>query len=64
MGSIFSIFSILSSTCFSAFTNNLNNELFVKGIEVGRYEVIFDRAEGEMTPECKDELEAIKKTIE
>jgi len=44
--------------------DSLNNELFVKGIEVGRYEVIFDRAEGEMTPECKDELEAIKKTIE
>jgi hypothetical protein len=44
--------------------DSLNSEIFVKDIEIGRYEVIFDRAEGEMSPECKEELEKIKHTVE
>jgi hypothetical protein len=44
--------------------DSLKSEIFVKEIEVGRYEVIFDRAEAEMTPECKEELEEIRKTVE
>jgi hypothetical protein len=44
--------------------DSLKSEIFVKEIEVGRYEIIFDRAEAEMTPECKEELETIKHTIE
>ena len=44
--------------------DSLTSEIFVKDIEIGRYEVIFDRAEGEMSPECKEELEAIKHTVE
>jgi len=44
--------------------DSLNSEIFVKDIEIGRYEVIFDRAEGEMSPECKEELESIKHTVE
>ena len=44
--------------------DSLTSEIFVKDIEIGRYEVIFDRAEAEMSPECKIELEAIKHTVE
>ena len=44
--------------------DSLNSEIFVKDIEIGRYEVIFDRAEGEMSLECKEELEKIKHTVE
>jgi hypothetical protein len=44
--------------------DSLNSEIFTKDIEIGRYEVIFDRAEGEMSPECKIELESIKHTVE
>lgn len=44
--------------------DSLNSEIFVKDIEIGRYQVIFERAEGEMSPECKQELEAIKHTVE
>lgn len=44
--------------------DSLTSEIFIKDIEIGRYEVIFDRAEGEMSPECKQELEAIKHTVE
>jgi len=44
--------------------DSLKSEISGKEIEVGRYEVIFDRAEGEMSPECKQELEAIRKTVE
>jgi hypothetical protein len=44
--------------------DSLTSEIFVKDIEIGRYEVIFDRAEGEMSPECKEELESIKHTVE
>jgi len=44
--------------------DSLKSEIFVREIDLGRYEVIFDRAEGEMSPECKDELEKIKSTVE
>jgi hypothetical protein len=44
--------------------DSLNSEIFTKDIEIGRYEVIFDRAEGEMSLECKEELEKIKHTVE
>jgi hypothetical protein len=44
--------------------DSLTSEIFVKDIEIGRYEVIFDRAEGEMSPECKEELEMIRHTVE
>ena len=44
--------------------DSLNGDILIKNIDIGRYESIFDRAEGEMTPECKDELEAIRKTVE
>jgi len=44
--------------------DSLQMEILSKDIEVGRYEIIFDRAEGEMSFECKTELEAIKHTVE
>lgn len=44
--------------------DSLKAEIFTNEIEVSRYEIIFDRAEAEMTPECKEELEAIRKTVE
>jgi hypothetical protein len=31
----------------------------MKDIEVGRYEYILDRADQEMSPECKDKLDSI-----
>ena len=39
--------------------DSLRYEMFSKDIEVGRYEVILDRAEAEMSPDCKQELEKI-----
>jgi hypothetical protein len=44
--------------------DSLKMEISSKDIEIGRYEIIFDRAEGEMSPECKTELETIKHTVE
>jgi hypothetical protein len=45
-------------------SDSLKSEIFVMEIDLNRYEVIFDRAEGEMSPECKEELESIKHTVE
>jgi len=53
-----------SIVIFKKQIDSLNSEIFVKDIEIGRYEIIFDRAEGEMSPECKEELESIKHTVE
>jgi hypothetical protein len=39
--------------------DSLTWEMTTKEIEVGRYEAIFERAEGEMSPDCKQELEKI-----
>lgn len=44
--------------------DSLNSEVFTKDIEISRYEIIIERAEDEMSPECKKELESIKKTVE
>lgn len=44
--------------------DSLQMEILSKDIEVGRYEIIFDRAESEMSTECKTELENIKHTVE
>ena len=44
--------------------DSLKAEISVHEIETGRYEIIFDRAEAEMSPECKEELETIKHTVE
>ena len=53
-----------SIVIFKKQIDSLNSEIFVKDIEIGRYEIIFDRAEGEISPECKEELESIKHTVE
>jgi len=39
--------------------DSLKSDIFVKDIEVGRYEYILDRAEEEMSPDCKKQLEKI-----
>ena len=39
--------------------DSLKLEIMSKDIDMGRYEVIFDRAESEMSPDCKDEFEKI-----
>jgi len=39
--------------------DSLKSDIFVKDIEIGRYEYILDRAEDEMSPKCKQELEKI-----
>lgn len=44
--------------------DSLKNEILYKDIEIGRYEVIFNRVEDEMSPQCKDKLETIKHTVE
>ena len=44
--------------------DSLKSEILSNEIEVSRYEIIFDRAEAEMSPECKEELETIKHTVE
>jgi hypothetical protein len=44
--------------------DSLKAEISVHEIEASRYEIIFDRAEAEMSPECKEELETIKHTVE
>ena len=44
--------------------DSLQSEISTKDIDLGRYEIIFNRAEGEMSPECKSELEAIRQTVE
>jgi uncharacterized protein YlbG (UPF0298 family) len=44
--------------------DSLTSEMFVKDIQIGRYEYIMDRAQAEMTPECKEELETILKQTE
>ena len=44
--------------------DSLQSEISTKDIDLGRYEIIFNRAEGEMSPECKTELESIRQTVE
>jgi len=44
--------------------DSLKAEVLSNEIEASRYEIIFERAEAEMTPECKEELETIKHTVE
>jgi len=44
--------------------DSLKSEMFVKDIQIGRYEYIMGRAEAEMTPDCKEELESILKQTE
>ena len=44
--------------------DSLKAEILSNEIEASRYEIIFDRAEAEMSPECKEELETIKHTVE
>jgi len=39
--------------------DSLTSEMVVKDIQIGRYEYIMDRAQAEMTPDCKEELETI-----
>jgi cell division protein FtsL len=39
--------------------DSLQYEITSKDIEMSRYEIIFERAQGEMSPDCKQELEKI-----
>lgn len=39
--------------------DSLTMEMFVKDINLGRFEHVLDRAEAEMSPDCKQELETI-----
>jgi len=39
--------------------DSLKSDIFVKDIDLGRYEYMFDRAEDEMSPDCKKQLEKI-----
>jgi hypothetical protein len=39
--------------------DSLKMEMFVKDIDLGRFEHVLNRAESEMSPECKEELETI-----
>jgi hypothetical protein len=39
--------------------DSLKMEMFVKDINLGRFENVLNRAESEMSPECKEELEKI-----
>lgn len=39
--------------------DSLTIEMFVKDIDLGRFEHVLDRAETEMNTECKEELETI-----
>lgn len=44
--------------------DSLMSEEQIRQIEIGRYEVILERAETEMSDECKTEFQQILKTIE
>jgi hypothetical protein len=39
--------------------DSLNSEVFQKDVSLQRYELIFDRAQAEMSPDCKLELQTI-----
>lgn len=39
--------------------DSLKSNIFVKDINLGRYEYMLDRAEDEMSPDCKKQLEKI-----
>ena len=39
--------------------DSLKSEMFTKDIQIGRFEIILDRAQGEMSPDCKEEFEKI-----
>ena len=39
--------------------DSLRSEMFVKDINISRYEFIMDRATGELNPECKEQIEKI-----
>ena len=39
--------------------DSLKSDIFVKDIDLGRYEYMLDRAEDEMSPDCKKQLEKI-----
>ena len=39
--------------------DSLNSEIFSKDVILQRYELIFDRAQAEMSPDCKLELQTI-----
>jgi hypothetical protein len=42
-----------------SYIDSIVSENQMKDIEVGRYEYILDRADQEMSPECKDKLDSI-----
>jgi hypothetical protein len=44
--------------------DSIKSELFVKEIECGRYEYILDRADDELSKECKEELNRIESQTE
>lgn len=44
--------------------DSLNAEIFTLKIQLGRYEYILDRAEDEMSRECKKQLDEIVKNTE
>jgi hypothetical protein len=39
--------------------DSITMEIVIKDIDLGRFEHVLDRAEAEMSPECKQELETI-----
>lgn len=39
--------------------DSIKSDIFVKDIQLGRYEYILDRAEDEMSSKCRKELETI-----
>jgi hypothetical protein len=39
--------------------DSLKGEIFTKDIDLGRYEYMLDRAEDEMSPDCRKQLEKI-----
>ena len=44
--------------------DSLQSEIYVNHIEAERYEYIIDRAQAEMSPNCKEELETIMSQTE
>ena len=44
--------------------DSLGAELNMRDMQMGRYEIILDRAKEELTPECKEQLEEITKNVE
>ena len=51
-------------TILKAENDSLKAEMFTKDIQAGRLDILVERVEAEMSPDCKEEFEKLLHTIE